>query len=347
MRCYANQLAQELKKNDHHFYCVFGEEPFQEQQCVDAIRAKAKSQGFEEVIKFTNLPGFDWQEVNAQYQSMSLFSARTLIEIDLAQTKPSTIGAAMLKSFSDNPNPDVIIILKNLTASQDTQRTGWFKAIEKLGLFVPCYPLSGPHLKRWLDEHCLQLKLNLTGQAKNTLLESTEGNLLACHQELEKLSLLFGEQVIDANQLTQGLLNQAKFNIFDLGNALLAGNAKQICKVMTKLVTDNIEPMSVIWALQKEALLLQELHRQSQQGTAWSTLCKKHNIWKNQEALIQQALARLSMVNLQLILTNLAKFDDAFKHQAVAAPYQALLHIALQFSRSLPFELPIARDEIV
>lgn len=345
MRCYANQLAQELKKKTYPFYCVFGEEPFQEQQCVDAIRAVAKSQGFDEVIKFTNLPGFDWLEVNAQYQSMSLFSARTLIEIDLAQTKPSSIGTAQLKAFADNPNPDVILILKNLSASQDTQRTAWFKALEKHGLFVPCYPLSGTHLKRWLDEQCQQLKLNLTGQAKNTLLESTEGNLLACHQELEKLSLLFGEQVVDAQQLNQGLLNQAKFNIFDLGNALLGGNTKQICKVMAKLTTDNIEPMSVIWALQKEALLLQDIHKQSQQGVAWSVLCKKHSIWKNQEALVQQALARLTVTNIALILSNLAQFDDAFKHQAVAAPYQALLHIALQFARPLPFDLPIASDE--
>ncbi|WP_462164187.1 DNA polymerase III subunit delta [Pseudoalteromonas xiamenensis] len=347
MRFYANQLAQALKKDLLPFYMVFGEEPYQEQQCVDAIRVRARQLGFDEIIKFTNLPGFDWQTVVAQYQSMSLFSARTLIELDLAQTKPGTSGAAILKSFAESPNPDMVIVLKNLSAGQDVQRSSWFKTLDKLGAFVPCYPLTGTHLKRWLDEQCHKLKLNMTGLAKSALLESTEGNLLACHQELEKLSLLFGEANIDDHTLQQGLLNQAKFNIFDLGTALLHGNSPQICKVMEKLMSDNIEPMSIVWALQKDAQLLLELYKGQQNGVPWATLCKAHNVWKNQEASVQQALSRLNMSVVQQIQLNLARFDDAFKHQLVAAPYQALLHIALQFARPIPFDLPISLEENV
>ncbi|CCQ12504.1 DNA polymerase III delta subunit [Pseudoalteromonas luteoviolacea B = ATCC 29581] len=344
MRCYANQLNQELRKSSQPFYLVFGEEPYQEQRAVDSIRHHFTLQGYDEIIKFAHLPNFDWQSVTAQYQSMSLFSARTLIEIDLMQTKPAASGTAVLKAFAEQPNQDVVLVLKNLPANQETQRTAWFKALEKQGLFVPCYPLSGMHLTRWLDEQCKQLSLQMTPKAKTTLLDATEGNLLACHQEVQKLSLLFGQNVVDESTLLKGLLNQSKFNVFDLNNALLAGNKALICKVMAKLMTDNVEPMSIVWALQKEAQLLCDLHFGQIGGTSWAALCKKLSIWKNQESAYKTALNRLSLTSLQAILTALAQLDDAYKHQAIAAPYQALLHIALQFATPIPFDLPLLRE---
>lgn len=344
MRYYANQLASQLQKSLAPFYLVFGEEPFQEQQCVDAIRAHAKQQGFDEVVKFAVLPGFDWQNVVAQYFSMSLFSARTLIEIDLNQQKPAANGAQVLKTLSEQINPDVVLVLKNLPAGQDVQRSAWFKALDGQGAFVPCYPLTGTHLRRWLDEQCQRLRLNLAAPAKNRLLEATEGNLLACHQELEKLSLLFGQTQIDEQTVLQGLLNQAKFDIFDLSAALLHGNAKQVCKIINKLASDNSEPMGLVWALQKEAQLLQDLQFGQREGKDWQTLCKQHNIWKNQQAPVQQAMQRLTNHDLEQILLALADFDRAFKQQAMVAPYQALLHIALLFCTRLPFALPFTED---
>ncbi|OHU85727.1 MULTISPECIES: DNA polymerase III subunit delta [Pseudoalteromonas] len=340
MRCYANQLTPQLKRSLAPFYMVFGEEPFQEANCVLEIKQVAKKQGFDEVIKFNLLPGFDWQELIAQYNSMSLFSARTIIEFDLNQQKPGTQGSQIFKSLSENPNPDVILILKGAKAGQDIQRTAWFKALDKQGVFVPCYVLAGNHLSRWLDEQCKHLKLNLTVDAKRSLLGATEGNLLATYQELEKLSLLYKSESIEQSQVLAGLLNQAKFDIFDLNTALLSGNAKQVIKVMLKLADDNVEPTSIVWTLNKEAQTLLAIKQGMQAGQNTAQLFKQHGIWKNQQAATSQALDRLTLVQIENLINLLAQFDSAYKRAQMIAPYQALAHIALAFCQPVNFSLP-------
>ncbi|CAH9049504.1 DNA polymerase III subunit delta [Pseudoalteromonas sp. CIP111854] len=340
MRYYANQLSNQLKQALAPFYMVFGEEPYQEANCVQQIKHTAKKQGFDEVIKFTLLPGFDWQELIAQYNSMSLFSTRTLIEFDLNQQKPGTQGSQAFKLLTEQPNPDVIIIVKGAKAGQDIQRSAWFKALDKQGIFVPCYQLTGNHLARWLDEQCKRLKLNLAHDAKRSLLHATEGNLLATHQELEKLSLLYKSDPIDQTQVLTGLLNQAKFDIFDLNSALLNGNTKQIIKVMLKLASDNVEPTSIVWNLNKEAQTLRDLKQGLQQGQNISQLFKQNGIWKNQQAATSQAVERLTLAHIEQIIILLAQFDVAYKRAQLVSPYQALAHIALSFCQPIEFQLP-------
>ncbi|WP_105180761.1 DNA polymerase III subunit delta [Pseudoalteromonas sp. T1lg21] len=340
MRCYANQLPSQLKKGLAPFYMVFGEEPYQIAQCVMQIRQAAKQQGFDEVIKFTLMPGFDWQEIVAQYQSMSLFSARTLIEFDLNEQKPGTQGSQIFKQLVELANPDTILVLKGAKASQDIQRSAWFKALDKQGLFVPCYPLTGNHLSRWLDEQCYRLNLNLHNNAKQSLIDATEGNLLACHQELEKLSLLYGSELIDQQAVMQGLLNQSKFDIFDLSGALLSGHADQAVKVMTKLAADNTEAMSIFWAINKEAANLLAMQHGRLNGANMADLYKQFNIWKNQQAAVQQALNRLNINTLEQIIKHLAQFDAAYKQGNLVAPYQALMQICLVFCQPVAMPLP-------
>ncbi len=340
MRCYANQLTSQLKKGLAPFYMVFGEEPYQIAECVSQIRQAAKQHGFDEVIKFTLMQGFDWQEIIAQYQSMSLFSARTLIEFDLNEQKPGNTGSQIFKQLTELVNDDTILVLKGAKASQDIQRSAWFKALDKQGIFVPCYPLTGNHLTRWLDEQCYRLNLNLHNNAKQSLIEATEGNLLACHQELEKLSLLYGSDLVDQQAVMQGLLNQSKFDIFDLSDALLKGHAEQAVKVMTKLAADNTEAMSIFWAINKEASNLLAMQHARLTGANMTDLYKQFNIWKNQQATIQHALNRLNSKVLEQIIKQLAQFDAAYKQGNLIAPYQALTHICLVFCQPLSIPLP-------
>ncbi|ASM53435.1 DNA polymerase III subunit delta [Pseudoalteromonas nigrifaciens] len=340
MRCYANQLPSELKKGLKPFYLVFGEEPFQEAQCVQQIRAIAKEQGFDEVIKFTLMQGFDWQEIIAQYQSMSLFSARTIIELDLNQQKPGIIGSNTFKKIIELINPDTILIIKGAKASQDVQRSAWFKALDKHGLFVPYYPLTGTHVKRWLDEQCQRLSLNMQNEAKLSLISATEGNLLACFQELEKLSLLHANALITQQLVMQGLLNQAKFDIFDLSDALLNGQAKQAIKVLNKLASDNTEVVSILWAITKELNTLIDVQIGLLNGEPIANLFKQKAIWKNQQAPVQSAINRLSIHTLEQISSELAIFDASYKQGNLIAPYQALAHICIKFCQPLNISLP-------
>ncbi|MGO2478136.1 MAG: DNA polymerase III subunit delta, partial [Pseudoalteromonas sp.] len=138
----------------------------------------------------------------------------------------------------------------------------------------------------------------------------------------------------------QGLLNQAKFDIFDLSDSLRFGNAHQAIKVLKKLAGDNTEAMSILWTLNKEANTLLSLQQGLANGESFHQLCTKNGIWKNQQSAVQQALRRLNIVSVEYIISLLAQFDANYKQGQLVAPYQALAHICLVFCQPLKIPLP-------
>lgn len=345
MRCYANQLPANLARSLAPFYMVFGDEPYQAEQAVQQIKQQAKQHGFDEVIKLAYHSGFNWQKLDSHYASMSLFSSRILIELDLNQQKPAKTGADHLKRYCENPNPDCIIILKGQKAGQDIQRSAWFKALDKQGVFVPCYPLEGAHFSRWLDTQLKRLNLRLAPDAKRALLDATQGNLLACAQELEKLALLHGEQPISEQQVLAGLLNQSQFDIFDLSASVLAGNAEQALTILSRLQAKNVEPTTIAWALNKELNTLTQLQQLQQQNAPLNSAFKQLGIWQKQQGQYQHALARLPLSQTAHLSTLLAQFDSHVKRGELSHIYAALGHICTAFCQPVPFALPILASD--
>ncbi|ATC94092.1 DNA polymerase III subunit delta [Pseudoalteromonas tunicata] len=344
MRCYSNQLPSKLSQQLAPVYLVLGEEPFQVQQCCEQIKTAAKKQGFDELIRLSVDNQFDWQELEQHFNSLSLFSDRKIIELDLGEQKAGTSGSKTLKWLAETSNPDCILILKGAKNGTDVQKTAWFKALEAIGLFVPCYEISGNHLLTWLNQHCQTLQLNLAHDAKLFLLESTQGNLLATYQELEKLSLIYGAKLIGKHELAPVLLNQAKFDIFDLTDALLIGKSDKIVAILARLQKDNSELNSLAWAIAREAQQLLAMQQKRQQGEPYSTIFKQFNVWKNKQTITEQALSRLSLSHLEVIISQLAQWDRHLKQGTLVAPFQSLAHIALQFCFTLNLELPIFRS---
>lgn len=345
MRCYVNQLKTQLNKGINPFYLVMGEEPFQVQSCTNDIRKNAKIHGFDEVLKFSILPQFDWNEITQEYNSLSLFSDKRIIEIELGDQKAGQTGSSALKSLAENINPDCIVIIKGNKAGQDIQRSAWFKALDKQGLFIPCYEITANHLNTWLNQQCQNLSLVLDQQAKQFLLESTQGNLLATHQELEKLVLLYGNNAITKEHLRSVLRNQSKFDIFDLSDALLNGNLKQIIEILSNLKNNHNEVASVSWAITRDAQQLFDMSSALQSGENINQVFKTHNVWKNKQALYQNALNRIPFSQLKHILVLLAQFDIGFKSGALVSPWQALAHIAISFTQTFAAALPIYKED--
>jgi len=345
VRCYVNQLKNQLNKGINPFYLVMGEEPFQVQNCTNDIRDNAKQLGFSEVLKFSILPQFDWNEITQEYNSLSLFSDKRIIEIELGDQKAGQTGSNALKSLAQHINPDCIVIIKGNKAGQDIQRSAWFKALDKQGLFIPCYEITGNHLNTWLNQQCQNLSLVLDQQAKQFLLESTQGNLLATHQELEKLVLLYGCTPISKKHLISVLRDQSKFDIFDLSDALLNGNLEKIVNIINNLKNNHNEVASVSWAITRDAQQLFEMSNALQLGENINQVFKANNVWKNKQALYQSALNRIPLTQLKHILVLLSQFDSGFKSGTLISPWQALTHIGISFTQAFNIPLPIYKED--
>lgn len=347
MRVYANKFNDTLRNGSvlRAFYLIFGDEPQQKVEIIDTIRLTAKQQGFEERVSFTTDPQFDWQQIEMEFNSLSLFASRRLIEVDVADGKVNAKAAKILESLSTQANPDTILLLHGPKLGGDVTRTKWFKAFDSQGIYVPTYPVEGQHFTRWLQQRGKRFQLPLTNDAIKLMSDFFAGNMLAAAQEIEKLSLLIAnnpQQRINAEFLEPILLNQSQFNVFQLVDELLNGNQAKVMKMLIRLQGEGVEPVIISWALTREILQLYDMRLLIEQGMEMPDVLKQFNVWKNRQNLIATALQQLSLSHIEYLLKLASELDTGIKSNQISEPYIALCHLCLAFryhTALQPFQL--------
>lgn len=326
MQVYPNKLDQTLTQNLAAMYLVFGDEPQQKMVAMDAIRAKAKAAGFAERTVLVADSDFQWQQLANATQSMSLFCERQLIELELPTGKPGKEGGQMLLEVSQQANPDILLLVHGPRIGKDVQRTKWFSALDKCGVYVPCYPLEGRKLQQWLQQASQALGCTLTIEAASLLADCCEGNMLAGAQEVQKLALLFENQQIDEKMVASAVVNQSRHTVFQLVDMVLAGDSTKAAKLLLSLESEGLEPHIILWALVREWQTLTQIKQQTG-SVNWNAL----RIWGQRQQYYQTANNRLSPAHLAEIGAQLGQADITFKQQTVARPYVALFHLCLIF----------------
>ncbi len=333
LKLYANQLGASLKKQLATVYLVFGEEPLQKLESLDEIRAAAKSKGFTERQSYLLEAQLDWDSLFGEFNSLSLFSDRKLIELDLGTSKITPAQQDQLKKIPAMLHPDICLVLHGARNSGEFSKTSWFKTLSEQGVQVQFYPLDDNQFMRWLKERAQQLGLKLQTDALQLLQHHAAGNLLAARQELEKLALTAQGQWLDGVFLQQYLADQSHFTVFQLVDALLAGQGEEALHRLDRLLQQDTEPVIIAWQLQKEATTLLALQ---QAGSVGDEQYKKYGIWPKRQPLYQQALLRLSPNWLHFLLQELQTFDRGFKSGQLTHTETALAHLATLFIKPVP-----------
>ena len=334
-KLYANQLAQHLAGSLAPCYLLFGEEPLQKLEAIDAIRTAAKAQGFAERISFTADSQFDWQQLSNELQAMSLFADKRLIELELTQQKLSTAANEQLKALPQQLHHDIILLIHGERSHSEVSKLAWFKQLQTQAVQVPVYPLDDRQSLQWLRERARQFQLQLSSDALAMLQQHCAGNLLAARQELEKLALSALPATIDANTLSQYLADHSSFTVFQLLDAILAAQSDEALHRLQRLCQQDTEAVIIAWQLQKEALALRELAQAQQDGQALAERFKTLAIWPKRQPLYQQALSRLSLPWLDYLLAELAAFDRLYKSGRLMQTDVALAHLVSLFIHPL------------
>ncbi|XOV78538.1 MAG: DNA polymerase III subunit delta [Aestuariibacter sp.] len=332
MQVYANQYPTKLQSSLAAFHLIFGDEPQQKLESIDLLRQTVKAQGFTERQSLVVDNQFEWHQLLDACQSMSLFAERQYIELELPTGKPGTEGSKTLMHLAEQANPDVILLVHGPKVGKDVQNTKWFKTLDKQGYYVPCYELEGNRLFTWMRDKLNQYQLPASPDIVGLFVDYYEGNLLAAVQEMQKLSLLPEAQRDSRDRIEPLLLDQSRFNVFQLSDLVLAGNSNKMVKLLYRLESEGVEPTMICWQLAKEWMILNELSQAQQRGVSQDTVFKTHRIWQSKQALYLQAINRLSSERLTHLGTEIASFDSALKSSGVAKPYVALCHLCLLFA---------------
>lgn len=332
-KLYANQLGAHLQHKLAPCYLVFGEEPLQKLESIDAIRAAARQQGYAERISFTADAQFDWSELSTELQSMSLFAERRVIELELAQQKLSAAANDSLKQLASQLNPDILLLIHGERSHSDVSKLVWFKQLQTQAVQVAIYPLDERQSLQWLQQRARQLQLPLTNDALVLLQQHCAGNLLAARQELEKLALSTLPQPLDAQALSAFLADYSSFTVFQLIDSVLAGHTEQALHRLQRLTQQDTEPVIIVWQLHKEVAQLRQLKQAEQLQQPLTDLFRQLAIWPKRQPLYSHALQRLSLNWLDYLLQELAAFDRLYKSGRLNNTDTALSHLVVLFTQ--------------
>lgn len=335
-KLYANQLAQHLNGPLAPCYLLFGEEPLQKLEAIDAIRAAARQQGFAERISLTADAQFDWNELSSELQAMSLFADKRLIELELTQQKLSPSANEQLKALPQQLHSDIVMLIHGERSHSEVSKLAWFKQLQTQAVQVPVYALDERQSQQWIRDRARQLQIQLSSEAVVLLQQHCAGNLLAARQELEKLALSALPQPLHAAALSQFLADHSSFTVFQLTDAVLQGQSDEALHRLLRLCQQDIEPVIIAWQLQKEVLQLRQLQQAAQQHHALSEVFKSLAIWPKRQPLYQAALKRLSLSWLDYLLQELAAFDRLYKGGKLGNSDVALAHLVTLFIKPVP-----------
>ncbi|GHF81314.1 DNA polymerase III subunit delta [Thalassotalea marina] len=321
MRIYHNQLSNTLNKSLAPVWMIFGDEPWQKLNSLQQIKQHYLQQGFDEVIQLTVDDKFDWSLVAQEYQALSLFASRRIIELDLMTLKLNETAAKILVDLMASPSPDVLLLLHGDKIDAATQKRKWFKALDKDGVFLPLYDIEGKHLQQWIQKQARQYQVNMLPDVVFLLAELFEGNLNALDQELQKFAILFGQQLITAEQAQQLLIKQAKFNPFQIIDALLLGDITKCINMLDQLQHDGTPFQQLVWFIHKEIKQLADMQEKMQSGQDFTNLCKEYRIWDKRKPMYQKALSNISPSNLAIAQARLADTDLISKTSSDFNPF--------------------------
>jgi len=314
MRVSAEALARELGRQLSRAYLVSGDEPLLVQEALDAIRATARDQGFEEREVHVADRGFDWDALLASSSSLSLFATRRIIEVRLPTGKPGDKGAKVLSDLAARDDPDTLLLV--VTPKQDRKAAGaaWSKQIESGGVLVQVWPVDEPRMPAWIKGRLRRAGLRASDEAVRLLAARVEGNLLAAQQEIDKLALLQAGGEVDADTVRRSVADSARYDIFDLVDAALAGDPGRSLRVLAGLREEGVEPVLIVWALTRELRSLSGLAWQLSRGEPPGTVLGR--VWQKRKPIVSAALKRHSAPAMHGMLMHAARADRVLKGQS-------------------------------
>ncbi|MCK6402319.1 MAG: DNA polymerase III subunit delta [Sphaerotilus natans subsp. sulfidivorans] len=315
MQIRAEQLAAALAKGLRPLYVIHGDEPLLAQEAADAVRAAARAAGCSERTVHTVAGGhFDWAGLLGDAGALSLFAERRLIEIRIPSGKPGKDGSEALQRYVEQIGDDdiTLVLLPRLDRTQ--LGSAWFGALDGAGLAVRVDPVERRALPVWiaqrLAQHGLRVEDGEAGQqALAFFADRVEGNLLAAHQEIAKLALLHAPAdprgapaVLAREQIEAAVLDVARYDVFRLGEAVLAGDAARALRMLDGLQAEGEAAVLVHWTLADDLRGLQRVHAAVRQGRPLPVALREARVWGLKEKLFERVLPRLEATELAALV---------------------------------------------
>jgi DNA polymerase-3 subunit delta len=196
--------------------------------------------------------------------------------------------------------PEGVVTLVLLPAVEYAQlKSAWFTALQAQGVMVKVEPVERPALPAWIAR-----RLAAQGQrvcegeeGQRTLAffaDRVEGHLLAAHQEISKLALLYPPGELTAEQVESAVLNVARYDVRQLCEAVLAGQVGRAWRILDGLRGEGESPVAVHWPLADDLRALLRVRAALDLGQPMPMALNAARVWGPRQRQIERAAALLS-----------------------------------------------------
>ncbi len=331
MRCEIEQLGQYLARGLAPCYLISGEEPLRIEEGCDAIRAAARAAGYGERLVYTVESGFNWNELFASTRSLSLFADRRLLEVRIPTGRPGEAGAKVLAALAAQPPPDTLLLVIAGKLDKAARESNWAKALDTAGVAIAVQELGAQRLPAWIGARLAARGLEAEPGVVELLAYHMEGNLLACAQEIDKLLLVHGTgAVLRTADLQASLVDNARFSVYGLVDACLAGETAAAARMLRHLRAEGIEPILVLWALARELRGMAQLARELSLGRPEAAVLSR--VWASRRGPVTRALRRVRPGQWLGMLRAAARADRVLKGRAAGEVWHELETLSLALS---------------
>jgi DNA polymerase-3 subunit delta len=339
------QLDAHLQRGLRPLYTLHGDEPLLLQEAADAIRTAARAQGHTERSVHTVAGAhFDWSAVLAASSSISLFAQRQLLELRIPSGKPGKDGSQALQQLAEAAPAcqDVLILVLLPRLDRPSRDSAWFAALQAHGVTVAIEPVERAALPQWIAQRLAAQGQRVAAgeQGQRTLqffADRVEGNLLAAHQEIQKLALLYPPGELGFEQVESAVLNVARYDVFKLAEAVLTGQLARVQRMLDGLKAEGEAEVLVHYALAEDIRALKRAKDALGLGRPLPLVLREQRVWGAKERLYERLLPQLGAAELDALLQAAHTVDGIVK--GLKAPgwpadaWQALQQLAYTFCR--------------
>lgn len=327
------QLHAQLARPLASLYVVFGDELLSI-EAGDAIRAAARTQGYGEREVLVVTPGFRWDDLFAAAGNLSLFGGDKVIDLRIPSGKPGRDGGEALGRYCAQLPAGTVTLVSLPALDWAAKKASWFVKLSESGVTIECGAPPLSQLPGWIAERLARQQQRAPREALDFIAAHVEGNLLAAHQEVQKLGLLYPAGELSLADVEGAVLNVARYDVDGLRDAILAGDVPRCARTLDGLKAEGAAMPLVLWALAAEARALAVLTAEAGRGGDIDAALKSQRIFGPRQAPYRNAMRRLSTRAARAALLHAARIDRMIKGVAKGDVWDEMLQLALRLTRT-------------
>ena len=303
---------------------IAGVEELRVIEAADAVRAKARTDGYERDV-FETEGRFDWDTLAASFSEMSLFARSRLLDVRAPSGRVGKEGSEVIANFCKDPAPATTLLVTCMEWSKKHAEPAWVKAVGKAGHILTMWATPRHKLPEWLLLRMRARDIDASHEAAELLAERVEGNLLAAAQEVDKLALLVdGKQRIDAKQMERLVADSARFDAFKLVDACIVGDAARALRILRALRAEGEAVPALMGPIVQSVLQLATLSAEAARGGDLRTAMNAQRIWDSKQAQFKRALERHDALRWESFAIEAGRIDRISKGRAAGDAWVAL-----------------------